>query len=406
MTSTLTGGPATEAHGRRRKLVIGGSILAAVLAVGVPIVLKMRGSDEPARSNAGNTAAPAPGETDPAAAPAPDPTASAVPPTAAAPEISPILIPRSDAEVFWRSASGGIGHATLTTAGAWKGPESTGSGVDTTPSAVLASGAVHLFWKGTDQQLWSRKYTPGSGWGEPKNLNMGKVNGAPRAVAGPDGSIDVFWWGVDGQLWNAATSDASSWRGPTELGGKLASDPSPVASAAGVLEVLWKGTDNSLWHQRYEPGKGWVGAQDLKMSGLVGPPRAVSDKSGAVDVFWRGAGDEMIHAYLVVGKGWLGPERMGGQLATEPTPTITELGAIRVVWRAKDGSLGQHWYTGDEWQGPQNVALGGVDSISGNPVALGRPNGEIELFWVDAGRQLWHSYWTPTTQWIGPAKVG
>ena len=98
-----------------------------------------------------------------------------------------------------------------------------------------------------------------------------------------------------------------------------------------MLEVLWKGTDNNLWHQRYEPGKGWVGAQDLKMSGLVGPPRAVSDKSGEVDVFWRGAGDEMIHAYLVVGKGWFGPERKGGQLATEPTPSTKRPSETRAM---------------------------------------------------------------------------
>ena len=90
----------------------------------------------------------------------------------------------------------------------------------------------------------------------------------------------MFWWGVDGQLWNTATSDGSSWRGPTQLGGKLASDPSPVTSSAGVLEVLWKGTNNNLWHQRFEPGKGWVGAQDLKMSGLAGPPRQPTRSAG------------------------------------------------------------------------------------------------------------------------------
>src|SRR5690349_1358755 len=235
MTSTLTGEPGTEARGRRRKLVIGGSVLAAVLVVGTPIALKLRGSDDKPPANTGAAAS----DTGPAveAQPAPPPDDGGGIEAAkgsAAPEVSPVLVPRKDAEVFWRAAGDHLGHASLTNTGSWKGLESTGSGVATPPSAVYAGELVHVFWKGTDQQLWTRRFSQASGWqGEATSLKMGKVGGAPRAVAGPDGSINVFWWGVDGQLWNTATSDGSSWRGPTQLGGKLASDPSPVTSSAG-----------------------------------------------------------------------------------------------------------------------------------------------------------------------------
>jgi hypothetical protein len=408
MTRESTGEQAFAQRGRRRNLVIGGVAIAAVLLVGTPIAIKMRSSssDDPSKPAAGNGAT-ATGTT-PEGAPPAQPGAAPVggggaeaAAESAAPDLAAVMFPKNGpVEVFWRSPSGGLGHAKLD-GGAWRSPESTGSGVATPPSAVISGDTVHTFWKGTDQQLWTRKYSRTGGWAEAVKLNMKTLGGAPRAVAGPNGSIDVFWWGVDGQLWNA-TTDGSTWRGPNALGGRLASDPSPVASANGVLEVLWKGTNNNLWHQRYEPASGWSGAQDLRMSGLVGPPRAVSDAAGDVDVFWRGAGDELIQAYLVVGQGWQGPLKKGGQLATEPAPTIAESGLIRVFWRGKDGTLGQHWYTGGEWHGPQNTTIG---DISGSPVALGRSNGEIELFWLDGGRQLWHAYWTPTTQWIAPTKV-
>src|SRR4051794_24373078 len=113
MTSTLTGEPATEARGRRRKLVIGGSVLAAVLGVGTPIALRLRGPDD---NPPANTAAAA-SETEPGVGVQPPPPDDGggveAAKGSAAPEVSPVLVPRKDAEVFWRAAGDHLGHASL-----------------------------------------------------------------------------------------------------------------------------------------------------------------------------------------------------------------------------------------------------------------------------------------------------
>jgi hypothetical protein len=134
---------------------------------------------------------------------------------------------------------------------------------------------------------------------------------------------------------------------------------------------------------------------------VPGPPAVVAD-GGAVDAFWRGSDGLLWHAYHVVGVGWSGVVTRGGSLSTDPAAVIAG-GVIRVFWGAGIGSLGQHWYPGTGWRGPQLVAFPGA---VGALTAIGRPNGDVQLFGIDSARRVWRAYWSPTTRWIGPTPIG
>jgi hypothetical protein len=92
--------------------------------------------------------------------------------------------------------------------------------------AVTPDGTVHVFVRGTDNQLWWKYQKPGQGW-TPDQTNYAALGGvltsAPAAAARPDGSVVVVVRGGDAAAWcrelPAGKSEWSPWAG---LGGQIA----------------------------------------------------------------------------------------------------------------------------------------------------------------------------------------
>lgn len=125
--------------------------------------------------------------------------------------------------VFWR----GLGNdrlwsASLAPGRRWAGPRELSGLLASAPFPLMSSrGRVHVFWKGTDGQLWEASRQPGTGWLKPVSLNMGPVRAGPFGAVGDGGESQVFWRGRRGQLWFAAQASARRWSGPLDLGGHV-----------------------------------------------------------------------------------------------------------------------------------------------------------------------------------------
>jgi hypothetical protein len=142
--------------------------------------------------------------------------------------------------------------------------------------SLSQNGTIHIFWKGTDAQLW-HEWHDVAGWAGPEPLG-----------AAPDGS--------------------------TPAGSQLTSDPSPVVSSADVVDVFWRGTDRMLWHKAWV-GSTWRGPEPIGVP-TNSAPCASGQPSGRVDVFYvAGSQNQVWHEWNYGGVfSWYGPEALGGSV--------------------------------------------------------------------------------------------
>ena len=103
-------------------------------------------------------------------------------------------------DVFWRgSGNNRLWSAAFRPGHRWAGPLNLHGHLASIPFPLLsAGGRVHVFWKGTDHQLWQVSRGPKTGWGRPYRLRMGRLRAGPFGAIGPGGKSVVFWRGKAG----------------------------------------------------------------------------------------------------------------------------------------------------------------------------------------------------------------
>ncbi len=249
---------------------------------------------------------------------------------------------------------------------------------------------VYVFWEGTGASLWYAYgiVTPGSGgvattvgsWSVPLEVSgVAPLGSAPTATYAPTGGevgVDVFWKGTDDNLWSAVLSGAGGnlalASGPTNLhDGPLGSAPSAGAGSGGNVYVFWQGTGNNthVWEAFYNAGNvTWSGPIDLGMwTGDTGSPPTVT--IGQLDrqyVFWEGQDGNLYYCYW---NGlWTGFIGVGmGPLNSAPSAVFTQAGSasgFTVVWKGGDLDM---WYAVSNpgtgaWSGPTHQGYGPLDS--------------------------------------------
>jgi hypothetical protein len=202
---------------------------------------------------------------------------------------------------------------------------------------------------------------------------------ASQAVTRPSGMVDAFYRENGGGLRHLRHVPGEGWHAPADLGGNAESEPSAVALADGRIMVLYRGTDGHLWQVRSRTA-GWSQPRALPRLGtLGGRPVAVAQRGG-VDVFWKdSSGARLVFAEYRTGIGWTGPQRLGGKLASDPSPVISSSGVTHVFWKGQNGSLWQVVRgSSGLWYSPENLGAGQLGS---QPQGAARPDGKIAVFW-------------------------
>jgi hypothetical protein len=160
-----------------------------------------------------------------------------------------------------------------TWAGRWTGWQSIGGAARGGPAVVsYLPGYVHVFVRGTNDQLYVRAWT-GSAWTDWVTLG-GTLSSSPAAVSQDADLLDVFARGGDGAIWQRAWN-GSAWLPWKRIPGEVSSGPAAAAEGLGKITLFARrGGDvvaNVYDHGR-GPEEGWSGWQVVRPPAEPEPP--------------------------------------------------------------------------------------------------------------------------------------
>ncbi|WP_443056902.1 glycoside hydrolase family 27 protein [Streptomyces sp. NBC_00669] len=109
-----------------------------------------------------------------------------------------------------RTADDAVWTRVREASGSWSAWSSLGGTVSGSPTLVATGGSVQLLARASDYTLWQRTYDAQSGswggWFAQPAFASGSFDGAPGAVAGPDGGVLAAFRGVGGAVWQSSLS--------------------------------------------------------------------------------------------------------------------------------------------------------------------------------------------------------
>lgn len=191
--------------------------------------------------------------------------------------------------------------------GSWSW-ESLGPAIQGKPSAVSWNpGHLQVFVRGTDNKLYNKWYTTGSGWSGFTEYAFGSsvtLASDPEAVAWGNGRLDIFarQSGTNNliQAFYDGTNWGNSW---VNLGGVITAAPAAISLGAGHLDVYVRGDNGAVYH-RWFGGGNW--APFSSVANLTTDTRGlevVSWNSQHLDVYGY-VGLDVKHSYWTGGAGF------------------------------------------------------------------------------------------------------
>jgi hypothetical protein len=222
----------------------------------------------------------------------------------------------------------------------------------------------------------------------------GLISSTPRAVSWGPNRIDVVARGMDSAVWHRWW-DGSNWLGWESLGGVIQGGPAICSWANGRLDIFAVGLNHHLYHKWYDGS--WHGYEDLG-GFLTSDPACVSWGNGRIDVFARGGDSSLQHLWY--DGGWHGWESLGGVLASAPTVSSWAANRLDVFCRGTDSHLYHKWWNGSSWSAFEN--LGGF--VNGDPGAVSWGNNRIDVFYPGATFHMMHKWWDGA--WHGEEDLG
>lgn len=132
------------------------------------------------------------------------------------------------------------------------------------------------------------------------------------------------------------------------------------------------------------------------------PAIAVPQRGTAV--FYAGA-DHRLWRNDSVGSGWSAPVYMGSVITSAPSVVTVGTARLDVFYRGAGGHLWSVTRTSRGWGKPSALPRMGI--IGGQPVAVARPDGLVDVFWKGShDDHLWVGQFAPSTGWTGPQDLG
>jgi hypothetical protein len=168
--------------------------------------------------------------------------------------------------------------------------------------AIDAAGNAVVVWRqsdGTRYNIWSNRYTAGSGWGTAALIETGDAGDAyyPQVAIDAAGNAVAVWHQSDGtraNIWSNRYTAGSGWGTAalieTDVG--HAQYPQVAMDAAGNAVAVWHqsdGTRDNIWSNRYIAGSGWGTAALIEMddAGGADSPQVAINAAGNAVAVWR-----------------------------------------------------------------------------------------------------------------------
>ncbi len=231
----------------------------------------------------------------------------------------------NNAEIHFKSRSGGVWDLTPGDAADFRVSETAGNSIDPAV-AVDSAGNTHVVW--ADQVaggviLYRRRSAAGS-WGAVETVNAGaNATGSPAAAVDLDGTLHAAWVDARGgsqAIFARSRSAGGAWGAETRIGpsGKNSQEPALAAATDGTLYVAWHDTRVSLLNrevflQSRAPGGAWdsTGVVDFRVSSGSGHstrPSLLVDRFGNLHVLWKDRRDGNSEIYY---RAWRNPSLTG-----------------------------------------------------------------------------------------------
>ena len=169
--------------------------------------------------------------------------------------------------------------------------------------AVDSSGNAVAVWHqddGTRYNIWSNRYTSGTGWGTATPIetdNSGDAT-APQVAVDPSGNSVAVWFQDDGtryNIWSNRYTSGTGWGTATLIETDNSGDatvPQVAVDPSGNAVVVWNqddGTRYNIWSNRYTAGVGWGPATLIETdnSGDATVPQVAVNPSGNAVAVWQ-----------------------------------------------------------------------------------------------------------------------
>ncbi|MBV9357059.1 MAG: hypothetical protein JO023_16220, partial [Chloroflexi bacterium] len=253
----------------------------------------------------------------------------------------------------------------------WQDWQSLGGSLDSSPTAVLASGGVnYLFGVDLSGALEENSDVTG-GW--LPHPGAEPLNGTPAVAAGADGRLELFAVTTVGTLAHQWQVPSGGWSGWYSHGSPRESTVYPglalAPSADGRLELFAIGADLALYHiWQTAPNNGWspwyshgnagagAGPQPIG-SGLLPAPAVAPARDGRLELFVVGTDGFLYHTWQTAPNNgwspWYSHGNGGSPLLPSPAVAPSEDGRLEVFATGSDGALYHTWQTAPNngWSG-------------------------------------------------------
>ncbi|MBL4712227.1 MAG: hypothetical protein JKX75_06975 [Gammaproteobacteria bacterium] len=240
--------------------------------------------------------------------------------------------------------------------------------------AIDAAGNATAVWPqgdGTRFNIWSNRYTAGSGWGTAELIetdNTGNAD-APTITVNAAGVAIAIWRQFDGtrfNIWSNRYVVGSGW-GTAELvendntGSAL--DPKIAMDTNGNALAVWPqgdGVEDNIWSNRYVVGTGWGTPEKIESTSINAKEAQISmDASGNALAVWVQPSTAQESAWsnrYVVGSGWgtaVLIETDSAGSTKNPQIAVDNNGNALAVWGQSDGTrdnvMANRYTVGSGW---------------------------------------------------------
>ncbi|WP_161974648.1 hypothetical protein [Piscinibacter terrae] len=271
-------------------------------------------------------------------------------------------------------------------------------------SVVMVLPGPELYYRGTDNSVWSRWRNPDGHWSDEKQIG-GMLSGDPIAAVVPGTNLlKLFYRGADNSVW-------SIWRrsngtGEQRIGGVLNGDPiAAVVPGTNILQLFYRGADNSIWSRWYNPDGHWSDEQHIGGRLNGDPIAAVVPGTNILQLFYRGADNSIWSRWRTPDGHWSDEQQIGGRLNGDPIAAVVPgTNILQLFYRGVDNSIWSRWRNPNgHWSDEQQI--GG--RVNGDPIAAVVPGTNIlQLFYRSADNSVWSRWRNPDGHWSDEQKIG
>lgn len=272
----------------------------------------------------------------------------------------------------------------------WTGFASIGGNMNSDPATIVNGNALNVFATGADGQVYT-KYNAGNGWSAWASLGATRVKGNPR-VAKYNGELDVVALGTDGHPYKNTWQADKGWGGWSSLGNYMDSSPT-ILQYGSELDVIMRGGDNAVYKDTWN-GNSWGGFAFLGAR-VAGNPDAIS-YGGQLDV-WANSSSNRLWKRTWNGRGWGNWTDMGGNFAGDPD-VMQYNSDLEVFVRGTDNHIYTRYWSANGQYWSAWSSLGG--SIAGEPTAV-QYGSELSVFATGTDGKVYKNTFFPSSGWGG-----